>query len=48
MLDDTIDILTEIIIKEHMSKNKDRYVLTKQELAQFCVKIVKEIQKIYG
>ncbi len=47
MTDDTILALTEIIIKEHFKGSQEKYVLTKIELARFCIKVVKEMQKIY-
>lgn len=47
MIEDTIEALTEILIKEHLIGSKEKFVLTKVELARFCIKVVKEMQKIY-
>lgn len=47
MLDDVINVLTEIIIKEHIKQDNDKYILTKQELARFCIKVIKEVQRVY-
>lgn len=47
MTDDAIIALTEILIKEHLIGNNEKYILTKVELARFCIKVVKEIQRIY-
>lgn len=47
MLDDTIEELTKLYIKEHLeNKNNKRYVLTKEQLMKFCIKLVKVIKKI--
>ncbi len=45
--DDTIVALTEILIKEHIEGNKEKFILTKEDLARFCIKVVKEMQKVY-
>lgn len=47
MTDDVIVVLTEILIKEHLKGNQEKYVLTKVELARFCIKVIKEMQRIY-
>lgn len=47
MTEDTIEVLTEILIKEHIKGNKEKYILTKEDLARFCIKVLKEIQRIY-
>lgn len=47
MLDDTIEELTKLYIKEHLeTKDNKHYVLTKEELIKFCIKLVKVIKKI--
>lgn len=47
MLDDTIEELTRIYIEEHLqSSDKKHYVLTKEELIKFCIKLVKVIKRI--
>lgn len=47
MIDDTIDVLTELIIKEHFKNEKNKYVISKEELIRFCIKMMKEIQRVY-
>lgn len=47
MLDDAIVVLTEILIKEHLKANNKKITLTKVELARFCIKVIKEMQRIY-
>lgn len=47
MTDDAIIALTEILIKEHLNRDEKKYILTKVELARFCIKVVKEMQRIY-
>jgi len=47
MTDDAIVALTEILIKEHLRGDKEKYILTKVELARFCIKVIKEMQKVY-
>lgn len=47
MLDDTIEELTKLYIKEHLeTKDNKHYVLKKEELMKFCIKLVKVIKKI--
>lgn len=45
--DDAIVVLTEILIKEHIEGNKEKFILTKEDLARFCVKVIKEVQRVY-
>ncbi len=46
-IDDTIIVLTEILIKEHISGDHKKFILTKKELAKFCIKVIKEMQRVY-
>lgn len=47
MLDDTVEELTKLYIKEHLESNDEKhYILTKEELIKFCIKLVKVIKKI--
>lgn len=46
MTDDAIIVLTEMLIKEH-SQKKEKYVVTQQQLIQLCIKVIKEMQRIY-
>lgn len=47
VLDDTIEELTKLYIKEHLeNKNNKHYVLTKEELIRFCIKLVKVVKKV--
>lgn len=47
MTDDTILVLTEILIKEHFKGNQKKYIVDKEQLIKLCIKVVKEMQKIY-
>ena len=47
MTDDAIVVLTEILIKEHLKGSQEKFIATKEELARFCIKVVKEMQRIY-
>lgn len=46
-MDEAIEILTKLLIKEHMTNkgNQKKYVLTKLELYQFCIKLLKTINR---
>lgn len=47
MLDDTVAELTRIYIEEYLkNENKKKYVVTKDELIQFCIKLVKVIKRV--
>ena len=44
MLDDVVEILTKQMIEEHFNNvDKQKYVITKQELYKFCIKLIKLI-----
>ena len=44
ILEDTIEILTKQMIEEHFNnKDNTKYVITKQELYKFCIKLIKTI-----
>ena len=47
MIEDTIVVLTEMLIKEHCIKKDDRYVISKEELIRFCIKVMKVIEQVY-
>lgn len=47
MLENTIDELTRLYIQENFNKtNKTKYVITKEELIQFCIKLVKLVKRV--
>lgn len=47
MLDDTIDELTKLYIEEHLKNyDKKHYIVTKEELMKFCIKLVKVVKRI--
>lgn len=47
MLDDTVAELTRIYIEEYLkNENKKKYVVTKDELIQFCIKLVKVMKRV--
>ena len=45
MSDDVIEELTKLQIKEHFEGTKGRFVLTKEELIRFCIKMMKVVRK---
>lgn len=47
MLNDTVAELTRIYIEEYLKKEKKKkYIVTKEELIQFCIKLVKVIKRV--
>ena len=47
MLDETIEELTKLYIEEHFKKeNKNKYAISKEELIQFCIKLVKVVKRV--
>lgn len=47
MLDDVLEELTKLLIKENFDKDKKYLKITKEELVRFCIKLIKLIMKIY-
>lgn len=45
MNNEAIEIMTKLYIEEHFKKENCRFILTKEELIKFCIKLVKEIEK---
>ena len=46
MLDDAIEIITKMMIEEHLKiKSSKKYVITKTDLYKFCIKLLKTIKK---
>lgn len=44
MLEEVIEILTKQMIEEHFKGNDTKkYIITKQELYRFCIKLIKLI-----
>ena len=47
MLEETIEELTKLYIKENFDKTKKvKFIITKEELIKFCIKLVKVVKKI--
>lgn len=50
MLDDTIELLTKQMIENNFKEQNEKYhktiKITKTQLYQFCIKLVKLIQKV--
>lgn len=45
-LEDTIEILTKQMLEEHfLNKDKTKYVITKEDLYKFCIKLIKLIDR---
>lgn len=46
MIEDSIEILTRMFIEEHFKgTDKQKYVINKQELYQFCIKLLKVLEE---
>lgn len=46
MVEDSIEILTKQMIEEHFNKSElQKYVITKNDLYRFCIKLLKVINK---
>lgn len=45
MTEETILVLTEMLIKEHENKTESKYIFTKEELIRFCIKFMKIIEQ---
>lgn len=47
MLDDTIEELTKMMIKDKF-ENSDTYIkMTRTQLFQFCIKLIKVVRNVY-
>lgn len=44
-IEDAIEILTNMFIKEHIENNEEMLSISKEELIKFCIKLLKTIQK---
>ncbi len=50
MLDETIEVLTEQMIKDHFANQgnkEEKFIISKQDLYEFCIKLVKVIEGVY-
>ena len=45
MNNEAIEIMTKLYIKEHFKGDKSKYIISKEELIKFCIKLVKEIER---
>ncbi len=45
MSDDVIEELTKLQIKEHFKGTKGSFILTKEELIRFCIKMMKIVRQ---
>ena len=45
MIDDAIEILTRMIIKEHEKEEEEMLYISKKDLLKICIKILKIIDK---
>lgn len=45
MTEDVILKLTELLCKEHKEGTKDKFIITKEELIRFCIKMMKVIER---
>lgn len=49
-LDDVLSILTEQMIKDNFQnkvKEQDKYIITKQDLYEFSIKLIKVVRGVY-
>lgn len=49
-LDDVLSILTEQMIKDNFQnkvKEPDKYIITKQDLYEFSIKLIKVVRGVY-
>lgn len=46
MTDDVIYELTKILCKEHNEGNKEKFIITREELIRFCIKMMKIIKRV--
>ena len=44
MYEEVLERLIELKIKEHFKENKKFYKITKEELIDFCIKLLKSIE----
>ena len=50
ILDDALEILMLQMIKEkfeNKNQNEDKYIITKQELYEFAIKLIKLVKEVY-
>lgn len=50
MLDETLQVLTEQMIKNNFTNKgnkEEKFIMTKQELYEFCIKLIKVIEEVY-
>lgn len=50
MLDETIEVLTEQMIKDNFinhGNKEEKFIISKQDLYEFCIKLVKVIEGVY-
>lgn len=48
MLDEVIEELTKLMIKDNFENGTKEIKMTKTELFQFCIKLVKVVERSYG
>lgn len=51
ILDDTLEVLMLQMIKEkfeNKNQNEDKYIITKQELYEFSIKLIKLVKGVYN
>lgn len=51
MLDEALEVLTEQMIKDNFENKgnvEEKFIITKQELYKFCIKLIKVVEEVYG
>lgn len=51
ILDETLEVLMLQMIKEkfeNKNQNEEKFIITKQELYEFSIKLIKQIKEVYS
>jgi len=44
-MEEVIEILTKLLIKEHIKGNNEILTMTKEDMIKFCIKLLKVIEE---
>ena len=44
-MDDAIEYMTKMLIKEHITGDDKEFKMTKEELIRFCIKLLKVVER---
>ena len=48
MLEEVLEVLTKQMLDDRFNGNNPRYIISRDELYKFCIKLVKIIKSTYG